>query len=141
MLPCKACRQHYQQNLAEHPIDNYLNSRKALVCWLIDIHNRVNVKNGKSEMSYEDAITLHGNIYKKQIELDAATPDSNLSSLSLSSSSFTPLFNNSLSQLQSQLQPQLQSQSCPSQNINLLVVCIICFALFLAIIFASCRKK
>jgi len=53
VLPCPACRRHYQENLKKLPIR--LESRSDLFKWLIDIHNEVNKKNKKRVLSYDEA--------------------------------------------------------------------------------------
>ena len=45
----------------ENPIQ--LETRVALVKWLHNIHNLVNIKNGKEEFSYEDFIEKYTNLY------------------------------------------------------------------------------
>mgnify|MGYP000285764461 FL=1 len=47
VLPCPTCKEHYNQNLADSPIEGHLNSRRSLVEWLVEVHNKVNIKNGK----------------------------------------------------------------------------------------------
>ena len=49
ILPCKKCQNHFQENLNQFPINNYLDSREKLVFWLFTIHNQVNKLLGKSE--------------------------------------------------------------------------------------------
>lgn len=44
VLPCKYCRDSYQEYLREHPIDSALDCREDLCRWLYTIHNRVNDK-------------------------------------------------------------------------------------------------
>lgn len=53
VLPCPACRRHYQDNLKKLPIN--LDSRADLFKWTIDIHNEVNKKNKKKIYSYDEA--------------------------------------------------------------------------------------
>lgn len=67
VIPCKVCRNNYQRHLIEHPIDNFLNSRKSLVFWLIDIHNMVNSETGKKVLSYDKVIEKYEKIYEKKI--------------------------------------------------------------------------
>lgn len=44
MLPCKYCRQSYQQYIIELPIDDFLDCRASVAYWLYLIHNKVNDK-------------------------------------------------------------------------------------------------
>ena len=46
VMPCKYCRESYQQFFKEHDLSKSLNTRQDLVKWLFDIHNKVNNKLG-----------------------------------------------------------------------------------------------
>ena len=63
VLPCPNCREHYKQNLKDIPIR--LDSREDLVEWLIDVHNEVNKKNYKRELSYEEVYKNYNQLYKE----------------------------------------------------------------------------
>ena len=39
VLPCKKCKQHYNENLKKHNIEEHLNSRDSMVRWMIKMHN------------------------------------------------------------------------------------------------------
>ena len=69
VLPCSVCRRNYKNNLAEHPIENHLYSRKAIVHWLIDIHNKVNAETGKRHYSYDEVIDIYSKLLNRKIEL------------------------------------------------------------------------
>lgn len=45
-IPCSACRAHYREFWAEHPIDDALASRDALIDWTTVLHERVNETTG-----------------------------------------------------------------------------------------------
>jgi hypothetical protein len=49
VMPCRYCRDSYEEFIKESPIDNSLNTRKDLVRWLYDIHNKVNQKLGVAD--------------------------------------------------------------------------------------------
>lgn len=55
ILPCPMCRDHYAQNLKKYSLDQGLESREHLIRWLTDVHNSVNVANGKRKLSYKEA--------------------------------------------------------------------------------------
>ena len=59
ILPCEKCAQNYSHNLQKYPIDNHLESRDTLVKWAIDIHNQVNNELNKTELTYENALSLY----------------------------------------------------------------------------------
>lgn len=70
VIPCNVCKKNYKRHLYEKPIDNYLNTRKELVYWLIDLHNLVNGETGKRLLSYNEVIKQYENVYNKPIELE-----------------------------------------------------------------------
>ena len=70
VIPCSVCKKNYIRHLKEHPIDDYLNSRKQFVYWVIDMHNMVNGEIGKKILSYENVIKKYENVYKKKIILE-----------------------------------------------------------------------
>ena len=69
VLPCSICRKNYKKNLIEHPIENHLYSRKAIVYWVIDIHNKVNMETGKRNYSYDEVIDMYSKLLNRKIEL------------------------------------------------------------------------
>ena len=70
ILPCKYCRNNYRRNLKETPIRLY--SRKDMVEWLIDLHNEVNLQNGKRPYTYDEVIKMYETMFKKQLILTSA---------------------------------------------------------------------
>ena len=70
VIPCSVCKKNYIRHLSEHPVDNFLDSRKSLVYWVIDMHNMVNAEIGKKILSYENVIKKYETVYKKKIILD-----------------------------------------------------------------------
>lgn len=49
ILPCRYCRESYQDFIDDYPIDPYLTSRKDLSKWFYTIHNKINHKLGVPE--------------------------------------------------------------------------------------------
>lgn len=56
VIPCKSCSTHYKKMIADYPPD--LVDRDSLFKWTVDIHNKVNKRLGKSEISYNDAYNI-----------------------------------------------------------------------------------
>lgn len=70
VIPCSVCKKNYARHLNEHPVDNFLDNRKSLVYWVIDMHNMVNAEIGKKILSYENVIKKYETVYQKKIILD-----------------------------------------------------------------------
>ena len=77
VIPCSVCKKNYIRHLKEHPINDYLDNRKKLVYWVIDMHNMVNAEIGKKILSYEYVIKKYENVYKKKIILEKTGKDEN----------------------------------------------------------------
>jgi hypothetical protein len=70
VIPCSVCKKNYKRHLNEHPIQDYINNRKSLVYWVIDMHNMVNAEIGKKILSYDTVIKKYEDVYQKKIELN-----------------------------------------------------------------------
>ena len=66
ILPCEWCSKNYIHHLQKYPIDNYLNTKKNLVQWLINIHNEINIIFKKKTINYSEFINIYKNIYNKK---------------------------------------------------------------------------
>jgi len=55
-IPCPICKHHYAHFLKELPVRDAVQSRDALIEWVFDIHNKVNVELGKPEFTWEQYI-------------------------------------------------------------------------------------
>ena len=60
LIPCPICRNHYSEFLKSNPPQ--VESRTTLVYWLFTIHNKVNQRLGKSEISFSQFITHMRNL-------------------------------------------------------------------------------
>jgi hypothetical protein len=60
-IPCANCSTHYRKYIEQNKsnLKNICGNKTSLFNFLVDIHNKVNVRNGKSEMSYDDAWKLY----------------------------------------------------------------------------------
>ena len=56
LLPCTVCKVNYDKHFKENNIANCVSSRNELIKWLIDIHNQVNMDNGKPMVSYKSVL-------------------------------------------------------------------------------------
>lgn len=56
MIPCPICREHYGVHLTKMPVKEVVHSRDALINWVFNVHNKVNIQLGKKEISWEDYV-------------------------------------------------------------------------------------
>lgn len=59
VLPCQGCATHYKDTVSQFPLTQSLESRDDLLRWTFDIHNLVNARLEKPQLSYEDALRLY----------------------------------------------------------------------------------
>lgn len=52
ILPCKMCRENFEQHSTEIPIDNYLQNNQTLVQWLTMVQNKVCAEKGKKLIDF-----------------------------------------------------------------------------------------
>lgn len=55
-LPCSVCTMHYKAWLAGHPVS----PSTDFVQWFVDLHNNVNIRNGKAGWSMDAVRTTYG---------------------------------------------------------------------------------
>ena len=75
VLPCVLCRVNYSKNIRSHPIDKHLQDRKSLVNWVLDVHNMVNVENGKPTMTLNELLNNYQTMFGRQIFLEDPEPN------------------------------------------------------------------
>lgn len=56
ILPCGSCGQHFYEVLQVDPVENALTSQKSLFEWSVRVHNTVNRRLQKPEVSLDDAL-------------------------------------------------------------------------------------
>ena len=84
VLPCGVCREHYAELLKQYPLNPYLESRGQLVTWVVLIHNKVNMRYGKTEMTVRDANAHYATLFEsgsfcqQQCEKSQATVEATL---------------------------------------------------------------
>jgi hypothetical protein len=57
LIPCHLCRRHYTEYIEQHPIK--ADSRDELARWVFDLHNSVNKRTEKPEMSYAEVSKMY----------------------------------------------------------------------------------
>ena len=58
MLPCLHCANHYRSYVMDNPILNFVKTKTLLFEWTVSLHNSVNKKQGKPELSLADALKV-----------------------------------------------------------------------------------
>ena len=66
VLPCEKCRKHYSVLFQKVPITPFLDSREAIINWVIYIHNEVSKSLGKEQYSLDQVIKNYDLIYNKK---------------------------------------------------------------------------
>ena len=64
-IPCPICKQHYSDNITESPVRNAVVSKQALIRWLFNIHNKVNIQLNKPQLSWADFIKQMSNLSQR----------------------------------------------------------------------------
>jgi hypothetical protein len=59
LIPCTVCREHYKEHITKNPLTPYLDTKKDLLQWTINIHNQVNIKLGKPEWTEMEVIAYY----------------------------------------------------------------------------------
>lgn len=66
MLPCNLCQKNYIKHLQQIPITPYLDSKKSLFQWVINLHNKVNIENNKPTWTEKEVLNLYKDIYNNK---------------------------------------------------------------------------
>jgi len=54
MLPCPVCRDHFKEILKVLPVDSWLDNRKSLTEWVWMVHNQVNQRLNKPQLTQDE---------------------------------------------------------------------------------------
>ena len=55
ILPCKKCSEHAKSFISESSLDDVVSSRDSLFTFFVELHNQVNLRNGKKTFSVYEA--------------------------------------------------------------------------------------
>ena len=61
IIPCYSCALHYDQNLQNFDLHQFVDSRSHLFQFTVDMHNLVNEQTNKTSMRIDDALKLYQN--------------------------------------------------------------------------------
>lgn len=74
ILPCEMCREHYRELVKQYPIQPFLDSKSALVSWVVMIHNQVNKRLGKPMIDRNDMLEKYQQVYERNSFCDPSCP-------------------------------------------------------------------
>ncbi len=79
LLPCPVCREHYREILAAMPVDSWLDDRKSLTEWVWTLHNRVNTRLGKPEITQAEFMERYKEMADRGLPIPPSNPTAELS--------------------------------------------------------------
>lgn len=68
-ITCQHCRRHYKKYLDKSDLENICKTKSSLIKWTIDLHNDVNKRKQKPELSYSEVYKLYDQVYEESNEL------------------------------------------------------------------------
>ena len=66
ILPCMICKEHYKKFMKQNPISPYLDNKKSLINWVLELHNHANVITGEKIWTLEELQNHYNNIYQNR---------------------------------------------------------------------------
>lgn len=88
LLPCPVCRDHFKEIMVGMPIDSWLDDRRSLTEWVWTLHNRVNVRLGKSEISQQEFAERYQQMAERGLPIPPANPTAELSDSAILAAQF-----------------------------------------------------
>lgn len=79
LLPCPVCRGHFKEILSAMPVDSWLDDRRSLTEWVWMLHNRVNARLGKPEISQADFTQRYKEMAERGLPIPPSNPTAELS--------------------------------------------------------------
>lgn len=79
LLPCPVCRSHYKEITQAMPVETWLDNRKSLVEWVWSVHNQVNVKLGKKEITMPEFYKHYNDMAERGLPIPPSNPHAEIS--------------------------------------------------------------
>jgi hypothetical protein len=79
LLPCPVCRSHYKEIIQAMPVETWLDNRKSLVEWVWSLHNQVNVKLGKAEITLPEFYKHYNEMAERGLPIPPSNPHAEIS--------------------------------------------------------------
>lgn len=74
VLPCPACREHFRTIIQAMPVESWLDDRTSLMEWVVAVHNRVNQRLGKPEVSMGEFLKRYAEVAARGLPIPPASP-------------------------------------------------------------------
>jgi len=79
LLPCPVCRSHFREVIQGIPVETWLDNRKSLVEWVWMVHNQVNVKLGKAEITMTEFYRRYNEMADRGLPIPPSNPHAEIS--------------------------------------------------------------
>lgn len=73
LLPCPECREHFREVIGSNPVEPWLDDRGSLVTWTWTIHNQVNARLNKPNVSREEFMAAYRRMSDEGVPVPPAT--------------------------------------------------------------------
>ena len=74
LLPCPVCKEHFSDVLKTLPVETWLDNRSSLTEWVWMLHNRVNARLGKPEISKSAFFGRYVAMAERGLPIPPSTP-------------------------------------------------------------------
>jgi hypothetical protein len=79
LLPCPVCREHFKEILSAMPVESWLDDRRSLTEWVWMLHNRVNARLGKAEITQAEFMERYKEMADRGLPIPPSNPMAELS--------------------------------------------------------------
>ena len=62
VIPCPECKKHYRDHITQYPLTPHLDTRDALIKWVIQVHNFVNASLGKQVLTIQQVMNIYSQL-------------------------------------------------------------------------------
>jgi hypothetical protein len=83
LLPCPVCRDHFREVFQGMPVDSWLDNRGSLTEWVWSVHNQVNRRLGKREISMSEFHEAYRAMAERGLPIPPASPTAEISDAAL----------------------------------------------------------
>jgi hypothetical protein len=83
LLPCPVCKEHFREVIAMLPVDTWLDNRASVTEWVWMLHNRVNARLGKREITMSEFHEAYKQMADRGLPIPPAAPTAELSDSAL----------------------------------------------------------